>query len=251
MTFDTSMGGARKRFPETRLSLVLGTGDPDPDVRQRALEILIASYWKPVYKCLRIQWRASNEDAKDLTQGFFASLLESQTLSRFDPARARFRTFLRTCLDRYVSNQRKAAGRLKRGGGFGHVPLDFEGAEGELRHVEVAVDADPDALFHREWVRSMISRAVEELRTVSEASGRGIEFELFHRYDIEGPEQDPRPTYAGLATALGIDVTRVTNALHAARGRFRAILLDLLREASVSEAEFRADVTALLEDGRS
>ena len=109
MTFDTTMGGSGKRFPETRHSLVRDAGDPDPEVRRRALGVLIASYWKPVYKCLRIHWRVSNEDAKDLTQGFFASLLESPTLARFDPARAKFRTYLRTCLERYVANERKAA----------------------------------------------------------------------------------------------------------------------------------------------
>ncbi len=79
MSFDTTMGGARERFPQTRRSLVRDAGDSDPAVRRRALEALIASYWKPVYKCLRIQWRESNEDAKDLTQGFFTSLLESST----------------------------------------------------------------------------------------------------------------------------------------------------------------------------
>ena len=112
MNFDTTMGGSRRRFPETRHSLVRDAGDPDPAVRRRALEGLIASYWKPVYVCLRIHWGVSNEDAKDLTQGFFASLLESPTLARFDPARAKFRTYLRTCLDGYVSNERKAARSL-------------------------------------------------------------------------------------------------------------------------------------------
>ncbi len=250
MTFDTTMGGSGKRFPETRHSLVRDAGDADPEVRRRALGVLIASYWKPVYKCLRIHGRVSNEDAKDLTQGFFASLLESPTLARFDPARAKFRTYLRTCLERYVANERKAAARLKRGGGFEHVALDFEDAEGELRHRDVAVEADADALFQQEWIRSILSTAVDELRARCEASGRTVDFALFHRYDVEGPEQDPRPTYTDLSREFGIEVTKVTNALHATRGRFREILLDLVRETSGSEAEFQADVATLLGSDR-
>ena len=250
MNFDTTMGGSRERFPPTRHSLVRDAGDPDPEVRRRALEALIASYWKPVYKCLRIHWRASNEDAKDLTQGFFASLLESSTLARFDPARAKFRTYLRTCVERYVANERKAAGRLKRGGGFEHVPLDFEGAEGELRHHDVAVEADADALFQQEWIRSILSRAVDELRARCEASDRALDFALFRRYDVEGPEQDPRPTYADLAREFGIEVTKLTNTLHSTRRRFREILLDLVRATSGSEAEFHADVATLLGSDR-
>ena len=246
MAFDTTMGGSRKQFPETRHSMVRNAGDPDPTVRRRALESLIASYWKPVYKCLRIRWRASNEDAKDLTQGFFASLLESQTLARFDAERAKFRTYLRRCLDGYVSNERKAAAQLKRGSGFEHVPLDFEGAEAELRHYDVAVGPDPDALFHQEWIRSILAQAVDELRVRSEASGRTLDFALFRRYDLEGPEQDPRPTYGDVAAEFGIEVTKVTNALHAMRKRLRETVLDLVRAASGSEAEFRSEVSTLL-----
>lgn len=250
MMLDTTMGGSGGQFPVTSHSLVRDAGAADPVVRERALEVLVASYWKPVYKCLRIHWRASNEDAKDLTQGFFAGLLESETLGRFDPDRGKFRTYLRTCLDRYVANERKAENRLKRGGAVRHLPLDFEGAEGELRHLEPSVEADVDALFHREWIRSLIERAVDELRARSEASGRRLEFDLFHRYDVEGVTEDPRPTYAALAAEFGVEVTKVTNALHATRGRFRDVVLDLVRAATGSETEYRAEVAALFGSDR-
>ena len=147
-------------------------------------------------------------------------------------------------------NERKTAARLKRGGGFEHVPLDFEGAEGELRHHDVAVEADADALFQREWIRSILSKAVEELRARCEDSDRTLDFALFRRYDIEGPEQDPRLTYTDLAREFGIEVTKVTNALHATRRRFREILLDLVRETSGSEAEFQSEVATLLGSDR-
>jgi len=245
MIHDTDIGGSSKRFPETRHSLVEDAADPDPQVRQRAFETLIASYWKPVYKSLRIKWRLSNEDAKDLTQGFFAGLLESRTLERFDPRRAKFRTYLRTCLDRYVSNERKAAGRQKRGGDIPHVPLDYEGAEGELKHHDVAAAVDLDALFHREWIRALLSQAVDALRRQSEDAGRHLDFVLFQRYDLEGPDAETKPTYAALAREHDIEVSKVTNTLHAMRRRFRDLVLAQLRATSGSEAEYREEVAAL------
>lgn len=242
---DTDLGGPDDRFPPTRHSVVRNVADPDPDVRQRAWETLIATYWKPVYKCLRLKWRADNEDAKDLTQGFFAWLLEKGALDRFDPDRAKFRTYLRVCLDGFASNERKAAVRLKRGGAFRHVPLDFEDAEGELRRHEIPADADVDEIFHREWVRSLFSLAVDALRLECDRTGRAVAFEVFRRYDLDDTGTT-RPTYADLAASLDIPVTKVTNALHAMRRRFRTIVLERLRDTCASEAEFRAEARELL-----
>jgi len=73
MDLDTSMGGNQSRFPETRRSAVIDFNSGDPALRDCAAEALIAAYWKPVYKYIRVRWRRSNEDAKDLTQGFFAA----------------------------------------------------------------------------------------------------------------------------------------------------------------------------------
>lgn len=240
------MGGARGGFPETRLSVVQASGSPDPEVRRRALDVLITSYWKPVYKYLRIRWRADVEEAKDLTQGFFARAVDRDFLARYDAAQARFRTYLRTCLDGHVGNERQAARRLKRGGAFRHVPLDFETAEGELRAHEIPAGADPEELFHREWVRSLFAAAVDELRARCEADGRKMAFALFRRYDLDGPEAGRRLTYADLAEEHGTDVTTVTNRLHAARKRFREIVLEKLRAVCATEEEFRDEARDLL-----
>jgi RNA polymerase sigma factor (sigma-70 family) len=240
------MGGARERFPETRLSVLLGAADADPQVREAALETLVAGYWKPVYKYLRLKWRASNEDAKDLTQGFFTHLMEKELLSRFDPARAKFRTYLRLCLDGFVSNERKAAGRLKRGGGVRHVPLDFEGAEGELCHDDVPDDDHFEEFFRQEWLRSILARAVEALRSHCESTDRELAFSLFRRYDLEAPASDAELTYADLAREFEIDVTKVTNSLHATRRKFRELLLERLRESCASDEEFREEAAELL-----
>ena len=109
MNTDTDLGGPAAAFPATHCSLVRATASPDLTVRRQAQDSLIAAYWKPVYKYLRVRWRLANEDAKDLTQAFFARALEKDFFDRFDPARARFRTFLRTCVDGFAAHPGNAS----------------------------------------------------------------------------------------------------------------------------------------------
>jgi RNA polymerase sigma-70 factor (ECF subfamily) len=233
-------------FPQTRHSIVIAARSSDGAERQRALEALLRAYWPPVYRYLRIKWNASREDAEDLVQGFFARALEKGFFERYDPARARFRTWLRLGLDGYVANERQAAGRLKRGGGTPILRLDFETAEGELRHHDAADDLDPEAWFHREWVRNLFTLAVDELRRRCEVEGKPLHFALFERYDLEGETPETRLTYAELAAQHGIPVTQVNNYLAAARRDFRAIVLELLRDVTGSDTEFRQEAQQLL-----
>jgi RNA polymerase sigma factor (sigma-70 family) len=239
--------GAGRAFPATRLSLLAAAKSGDADERRRAFDVLVASYWKPVYKYLRLRWHASPEDAEDLTQGFFARAFEKGFFDRFDPARARFRTFLRTCLDGHAGNARVAARRLKRGGGVRTLSLDFASAEGELRLQPAAPD-DMEEYFHREWVRSVFGLAVDALRRRAAGRGRGVAFEVFRRYDLEEADADggARATYAELGRALGLPATQVTNHLSAMRREFRGLVLDALREQCASHDEFRAEARALL-----
>jgi DNA-directed RNA polymerase specialized sigma24 family protein len=233
-------------FPATRQSVVLAFRSPDPAVRERAFDAVASAYWRPVYKYVRLQWRATPEEAQDLTQGFFTDALEKGHFRRFDQERARFRTFLRTCLDGFVSNQRKAASRLKRGGGLRIVPLDFQDAEGELRQHELPAGADLDEYFHREWIRSLLALAVDALRRECAAAGRDVHFALFQRYDLEGPDAaGPRPSYQDLARDFGLPVTQVTNYLAAVRRDFRRRALETLREQTASDEEFRAEARDL------
>jgi RNA polymerase sigma factor (sigma-70 family) len=232
-------------FPPTRLSVVARTRSPDEETRRLAFATIIEAYWKPVYKYLRLKWQLDPDQAADLTQEFFAATLEKDVLGRFDPERARFRTYLRLCVDGFASNARKAERRLKRGGGVTPVSLDFETAEGEIVRYEPAVPADVDELFYREWVRALFQRAVEELRTWANNSGRQTMFAVFERYDLaESPED--RPTYAALARDLGITPTTVTNHLAAMRRQFRRVVLDRLRDLTTTEEEFEAEAKRLL-----
>src|SRR5260370_15427992 len=119
------MGGPHRPFPTTRHSLIYsaaGTGT----LAREALDAIVAVYWKPAYKYVRMQWNRSNEEAKDLVQGFFAALIEQDTLAGFDPAKGRLRAWLRACLDHFVMKQDEAAGRLKRGGGGEVADFDFD-----------------------------------------------------------------------------------------------------------------------------
>lgn len=260
--------GGGDAFPPTRHSVVVDVRSADPAVRERGLRTIADAYWRPITTYLRLRWRVEPEDAEDLCQAFFVALLERDLVARFDADRARFRTYLRTCLDRFVWNAREAEGRIKRGGEFRFVPLEVETDGGGVRPREIAGDRDdPEALFHREWMRTLFARAVDALRAQCEASGRETQFAVFERYDLhdagggastgsDGYADPPNasdpsgttpahPSYADLSNELGIPVTKVTNDLHAMRRRFRAIVLDTLRDLTATDEEFRAEARDL------
>jgi len=240
-------------FPATRHSVVAGIASSDPRVRRVAFDTLISAYWRPVYKYVRIKWRADRDDAADLTQEFFSRAFEKNTLERFDPARARFRTYLRVCLDGFVANEHKAASRIKRGGGVSFVPLDFAAAETELAGLHPSPGdngasvpgADDDTFFRQEWVRALFTDAVAALHDLCVAAGKETHFAVFQRYDLEH-DTGARPTYAQLAAELGIPVTQVTNYLAFTRRELRQLLLDRLRALCATDAEFRLEARDLL-----
>lgn len=216
----------------------------DQEERQRALETLVAAYWRPVYKYIRLRWGKDNEESKDLTQEFFTHLLEKDYLERYDPARARLRTFLRVCVDGLVANESKSAHRLKRGGQMQFLSLDFESAEGNLPPIELRDPRDMDDFFTREWVRSMFEMALERMRHECEARGKQTHFRLLELYDVE--EGSKELTYDQVAARLGLKVSDVTNYLAYARREFRRIILETLRETTATEEEFRREAQTLL-----
>ena len=245
MPDDTLIGGSQDQFPLTRWSALVAVRSDNAEERQRSFAVLIEAYWKPIYKYLRLKWRKSNEDAKDLTQGFFAQALEKGYFQNYDQAKARFRTFLRTCLDGYIANANKAEQRLKRGGGAQILSLDFESAEGELQHVEIADSENIEDYFEKEWLRSLFSLALETLRAECEAKQRTLHFQLFERYELE-ESNALRLTYDQLAVEFGLSTSTVTNYLALVRREFRRIVLEKLRELTATEAEFHAEARAVL-----
>jgi RNA polymerase sigma-70 factor (ECF subfamily) len=226
-----------RTFPETRQSVVARLASDDPEDRARALEVVARVYRAPIVALVRHRWDLEPADAEDLAHDFFAQLLEKDWLRRYDPARGRFRTFLRACLLAHASTVYQAARRLKRGGAARHLPLEDAG--------EVTADGSHDP-FEREWVRSVLEASLEALRQECEASGRRETWEVFVARDVEGSEGDVAPGYAELAARFGLPVSQVTNYLHWARTRFRGHLVATLRALTASEAEFREEARALL-----
>ena len=242
---DTDIGGAQHRFPVTNQSAIVRARSADQIVRQRAFDTILASYWKPVYKYIRLKWQAGNEDAKDLTQGFFANAFEKNHFAGYDPAKASFQTYLRTCLDGFVANERKAGRRLKRGGDSEHFQFDFVSAEDEFALHAASAALTPEDYFQREWVRGMFTLSVETLRQRYEAAGKEIQFKLFERYDLADDCAESR-SYASLGEEFGLAPATVNNYLAAARRDFRRVVLEKLREITATEEEFRKEARSLL-----
>jgi len=217
-------------FPTTRRSVVLALASDDAADRTRAFDALVSIYWKPLYKYVRIAHHRVANDAEDLTQAFLARAFERNALSSYDPEKASFRTFLRTLFDRHIANELKAAARQKRGGGELH--LDFAAAEVELASTPDG-GGSPEELFQREWVRSVFALAVDRLRDAGD-------FSVFEAYELDGK------SYLEISELLGMSETTVTNRLAAMRRRFREIVLDVLRDATASDSEYRREVRALL-----
>jgi RNA polymerase sigma factor (sigma-70 family) len=225
MDADTEIGGPNGRFPDTRSSAISAAVSDDAARRGPGQEALVAAYWKPVYRYIRVRWRCSNEDAKDLTQGFFTAAIEKGFFEGYDARKGTFRTFLRVCLDRFLANARKFAARQKRSG-----------------EVAVVESESPEEIFEREWTRSVFEDAVQELRASFQSRGRGVAFAVFELYDLA---EDPA-SYDQLARKFGISSTTVTNYLASARRELRKLVLERVRSVSADDREFRREARALL-----
>jgi RNA polymerase sigma factor (sigma-70 family) len=229
-------------FPSTRRSALAAIGGADPGERRRGFDAIAAAYWRPVYGYLRLHWRLGHDEAADLSQEFFAQLVGKDLLARFDPARARLRTYLRVCIDGLVANERRAARRQKRGGGQAILPFDFAGARAEIESA-LGAAAAPDELFEKEWARAMFAGALADVRDRCDRDDKTVYFTIFERYELGAHAE--RPSYADLAGELGMAVTDVTNRLAWVRRALRGALLDRLRACTATEAELRAEARAL------
>jgi DNA-directed RNA polymerase specialized sigma24 family protein len=223
-------------FPETRVSLVIALSSDDPSLRARAVDLVVRAYRTPVIAVLRRQWSLEFADAEDLAHDFFAHALEREWLARYDRDKGRFRTFLRKCLQDFASTRHEAANRLKRGGHLVAVSLE--------QAPELTAEADVDRLFEQEWIRSVMTMALDRLSVECQAANRQSTYDVFIAHDVDGAEAPPR--YADIAVRFGVPVTQVANYLHWARARFRGHVLETLRALTGSDAEYRDEARALL-----
>lgn len=226
---DTAIGGPSGRFPSTRVSLLEAAAS---GLSEAALDQVIALYWKPVYRFLRLKFQKSNEDAKDLTQGFFASALQRDFFAGFDPAKASFRTYLRMAVERYAANKHAAENRQKRGGRMEFEPVDEQ---------EIAMES-PEIEFEREWRRQLFSLALDDLQEHCRSTGKELQFSVFEAYDLSDRD---RLSYSDLAVKHGIAETTVTNYLAWARRTLRAFVTERLRGTTSGPNEVHEEVRRL------
>jgi RNA polymerase sigma-70 factor (ECF subfamily) len=228
---DTAIGGPDGRFPSTQISLLEAAAG---GLSEAALDRVIAMYWKPVYRFIRLKFRKSNEDAKDLTQSFFAGAIERGLLARFDPSKASFRAYLRMAVERFAANEYTSENRLKRGGGVAFEPVDEQSV--------TAAAESPEQVFEREWQRQLFALALDDLRALSDASGKQTQFRVFEAYDLADGE---RPSYADLAAAYGLTEAAITNYLAWARRTLRALATERMRGVTPDEGELRDEMRRL------
>ena len=205
-----------EHFATTRWSLVLDARESLTPQAQGALASLCELYWYPLYAYLRRRGHTV-ENAQDLTQGFFARLLEKRSLRVVDRARGRFRSFLLASLDNYVSNERDREYAQKRGGGTFTFSLD--GSEAEERYrLEPQDQLTPETIFDRNWALTVLDRVLTKLSTDLHAEGKGELFERLKPCLIGDPD---RGSYQELAEALGMTEAAVKVAVHRLRRRYR------------------------------
>jgi RNA polymerase sigma-70 factor (ECF subfamily) len=176
-------------------------------------------YWFPLYAYVRRQGHSSH-DAQDLTQGFFAHLLDNESLRVADQERGRFRSFLLASMKHFLTKQWRRNAAQKRGGGRAPISLDFD--EGETRYrLELSHDATPEKLFERQWALTLLARALTTLRAEFEASGKASRFAILKMF--VGGEKSTVP-YRELADQLDMSEGAVKVAIHRMRRRYRALL---------------------------
>lgn len=209
----------RARFQTTRWSLIQAAVGQDSAAARDALATLCEAYWYPVYAFVR---RSGNDpdEARDLTQGFFARLLEKRDIGSADPARGRFRGFLLGSVRHFVANERDRARALKRGGGQPLLSIDYTDAEGRYL-VEPADPATPESLFLRQWALTVVDSALKRLAEEYGAQGKQ---RLFRRLQQTLAGTAPDASRRELAEELGMSEAALNVTVHRLRRRFRHCL---------------------------
>jgi DNA-directed RNA polymerase specialized sigma24 family protein len=189
-----SEGPSPARFPTTQWSRVISAGDPDAPLARESLAELCNAYWYPLYAYIRRRGH-DPERARDLTQDFFARALERGLFAEADPARGRFRSFLRTVCAHFLANRRDWETARKRGGGRTILPIDAASAEGQYAR-ELADGLTPERIFNRSWALTLLGRVLHQLGREYDEAGKGATFEAL-RGVLDGDAA--APPYAAVA----------------------------------------------------
>jgi RNA polymerase sigma-70 factor (ECF subfamily) len=230
-------------FVTTHWSQVLLAGDYDSPDSAQALEKLCRAYWSPLYCYLRRDGRSSHE-AEDLTQAFFARLLERNSLAAAAPERGRFRNFLLTALKNFVVNEWRSQHAQKRGGQFQIVSLDAQAIEGHYVS-EPGDHVTPEVLFDKQWALTVLERVMGRLRAEYATVGKAALFEDLKTF-LAAKKATP---HADLATKHGITAGAIGVTIHRLRQRYAELLREeiaaTLKDPSEIDDEIRHLIAAL------
>jgi len=210
---------AQPVFATTHWSVVLAATQNDTAHAREALARLCLTYWYPLYAYARRRGHSAH-DAQDLTQAFFARLLERQWVGDADRGRGRFRTFLLTAMSRFLADEWDKLRAQKRGGGVVHVPVQLDTAETRYGHEPVA-RGTPEQEYERRWALTLLDTVLQRLRAEYEHAGKGQLFADLNFCLVGGRESQP---YAELACRLGMSEGAVKVAVHRLRKRYRLLL---------------------------
>ena len=209
-------------FPSTLWSQVLAAGDPSVPEHRERLNALLRDYWKPVFAFIRASWRKPVEEARDLTQAFFARVLEKGYLGTLRPERGSFRGYLKTALRHFLVDAERAAEARRPDGPMLSLDLPLE----SLEPVSPGPGESADDTYDRHWFGSLLEESLAELRGHLEEKGKGAYYALLSAYLIEplSRRDEARPTYRDMALRFGLAETDVRNRLTYCRAVLRKIV---------------------------
>jgi RNA polymerase sigma-70 factor (ECF subfamily) len=228
-------------FTTTHWSIVLRARDPASPQAADALEKLCRSYWYPLYAFVRRQGN-DESSAKDLTQGFFARLLEKNYLAQVNQDRGKFRCFLLASLKHFIADERDKERAQKRGGG--QILLSLDETVGEDRYRAEPVDVmDAEKLYERRWALTLLDQARERLKQEFLNAGKSQLYERLQAFDAGGGET---PAYADVAVALGLSEGGVRTAVFRMRQRYRELVREEVAQTVSSPQEVDEEIRHLI-----
>ncbi len=227
-------------FATTHWTAVLAAGHGDSPQADVALEELCRTYWYPLYAYVRRHGH-SREDAEDLTQGFFARLLEKNYLEGVTSDGGKFRSFLLVALKRFLANEWDRANRQKRGGGVLPLSLDWQDAETRYQ-IAPADNLSPDKLYDRAWAVVVLERVITRLRDENGADGKAGLYEQLKPFLMMGKSEIP---YAQAAAALKMTEGGVRVVVHRLRRRYRELLREEIAQTLANPAQADEEMQAL------
>jgi RNA polymerase sigma factor (sigma-70 family) len=235
-----SSAPAAGHFALTHWSVVLAASSRDSTHARDALETLCRAYWHPIYAFVRRQGH-SPHDAQDLTQEFFARLLEKNYLGGVDRAKGRFRSFLLVCLKHFLANEWDKAGAQKRGAHPVLIPINVRTAETSYG-LEPAESATADKIFERRWALTLLEQVLARLRAEYTRDGKAKAFDEL-KSTLTGERRSV--PYAEIGARLGISEGAVKVAVHRLRHRYRELLREEIAHTVSSPAQVEQEIRAL------